>query len=329
MPRAFPTFCLFALVSTLALAQQPAPTPAPASSPSPSPSSDASAWVKSGIVNGVKGDLEGAIADFDQAIKIDPKYAPAYQCRGHALSLENKLDEAITNYNQAIEIDPKLPEAYYDRGVARGQKADFNGALADFSSAIDLNPKYASAYYNRGHVKYFMGDLDGAIADLNQAIALDPNPPYSYYIRGLARLAKLDREGAGSDFQQSAINGFPDAAFWVWIVKTENGDKGEARSGLSDLMSKPQLFKPDGWPMQIGNFLLEKITQDQLIANAKENTTDKDRLCDAWFYSGMARRFSGDIKGALDCFQQAVATGSKISEVYVEAQRETLSLQKP
>ncbi len=319
MPRAFPTFCLFILASTLALAQQPAPAPG----------SDANAWVRFGIASGVKGDLEAAIADFNEAIKIDPKCASAYQCRGHARSLQNKLDEAIADYNQAIEIDPKQQDAYYDRGVARAQKGDFDGALADFSSAIGLNAKYTSAYYNRGHVKYFTGDLDGAVVDLNQAITLDPNPPFSYFIRGLARLAKEDREGAGSDFQQSAINGYADAAFWVWIVKTEDGDRGVARSNLTDLMSKPQLFKPDDWPMQIGNFLLEKITQDQLMAKAKEDTSNQDRLCDAWFYSGMAKRFSGDTKGALDCFQQAIATGSKVSEVYVEAQREANRLQKP
>ena len=270
-----------------------------------------------------------AIAAFNEAIKLDPKCAPAYECRGYAHSLQHKLDEAIADYDQAIALDPKYQDAYYNRGVAKAEKGDFDGALADFTSAIGLNPKYTSAYYNRGHVKYFMGDLDGAIADLNQAIALDPNSPFSYFIRGLARLAKDDREGADTDFQQSAINGYPDAAFWVWIVKTKSGDRGVARSDLSDFLSKPQLFKPDGWPIQVGNFLLEKITQDQLMAKAKENGADQDHVCDAWFYSGMVKFFSGDTKGALDCFQKAVATGQKVSEIYIEAQREVTNLQKP
>jgi Flp pilus assembly protein TadD len=91
-----------AVISTSASAQVPAPasppasTPAPASAPTPasapSPASQpadtatAQSWVKFGIDNGMKGDLTTAIDNFNQALKVDPNYAPAYQCRGHALS---------------------------------------------------------------------------------------------------------------------------------------------------------------------------------------------------------------------------------------------------
>ena len=192
-----------------------------------------------------------------------------------------------------------------------------------------MNPKYAAAYYNRGHVYYFNGNLDAAIADLSQSITLDPNPPFSYFIRGLARLAKEDREGAASDFQQSAINGFADGALWLWIVKMEKGEQGEARSDLSDMLGKHELFKPGDWPTQIGNFLLEKITQDDLMALTKKDASTQDQVCEAWFYIGFSKRFIGDIPGAIDCFQKAAALGSKESEVYVEAQRQAATLTKP
>jgi lipoprotein NlpI len=325
MPSAFQKFCQFvcitgtALLASPAIAQQSAPTDG----------STADSWVKFGVANGMKGDLTAAIAAFDEAIKTDPNWAPAYECRGHALSLESKLDDAIIDYTKAIEIDPKYEDAYYDRAVAKAQKGSFDDALADFNRAIELNPKFASAYYNRGHVKYFKGDLDGAIADLNQAVTLDPGPPFSYFIRGLARLAKDDREGAVADFQQSAINGYPEAAFWLWIVKMEKGEQGEARSDLSDMLGKHELFKPDNWPTPIGNFLLEKMTQYDLMAIAKKDPTNQENLCEAWFFSGFSKRFTGDIPGAIDCFQKAAATASKESELSVEAQRQAASLQKP
>ena len=109
----------------------------------------------------------------------------------------------------------------------------------------------------------------------------------------------------------------------------EDHEQGDARNDLSDFLNRPQLFNPDSWPTPIGNFLLEKITQDQLMAKAKANVTAPEYVCEAWFFSGMAKHFSGDTKGALDCFQQAIATGQKESEIYVEAQREATNLQTP
>jgi len=313
-------FCLAGALPSLA--QSLAPT---TSTP---PDSTADSWVKAGIDIGSKGDLSGAISDFNQAIKADPNYAPAYQWRGHALSLAGRLDDAIADYTQAIKLDPKLVDPHYDRGVAHAEKSEFDLALVDFSQTIELDPKNTDAYYNRGHVKYFTGDLDGAISDLNQAITLSPNTSLPYYIRGLIRMAQNDREGATSDFEQSTTFGYPDAAFWLWIVQTKSGQRGAAQSELSTNLGKEQLFKPGVGPKPIGEFLLGKITQDQLLAQAKSGGGAPDHLCAAWFYIGISKRFAGDNPGALQCFQQAVATNAKTFDLYLEAQRQIADLSK-
>jgi lipoprotein NlpI len=303
--------------------QQGAPT-------APAEGADAKSYVEFGIANGAKGDLDAAIGAFTQAIKIDPKYAPAYYNRGLAYTLQNKPDEAIVDYTQAIQHDPTSQKAYYQRGSLKGQKGDFDEAISDFSAAIKLDPQYAAAYYNLGHVQYFKGNLDGALDGINQALRLNPNFPYSYYIRGLVRHAQGHRAEATSDFQKSFGLGFPDAAFWVWISETEGGQRGLARKDLSDALGKPDLFKPDDWASDVGNFLLEKISQDQLMAKAKtsDDAESNRRLCEAWFYAGMFKRVSGDSKGAQDCFAKSIATGSKSSEEYIEAARETAGAQK-
>jgi len=296
----------------------------------PPPGADAKSYVEFGIANGAKGDLDAAIGAFNQAIMIDPKYAPAYYNRGLAYSLAIKPDEAISDYSQAIQIDPKYKEAYYQRGTLEGQKGNFDEAISDFSEVIQLDPKYAPAYYNQGHAQYFKGNLDGALGQLDQALSLDPQSPYSYFIRGLVRHAQGHREEATPDFQKSLGLGFPYAAFWVWITEMEGGQRGLARKDLSDALNKPDVFKPDDWPSQIGNFLLEKITQDQLMAKAKAGAAaaSNGHFCEAWFYSGMLKHLSGDSKGAQDCFVKAIATGSKGSEEFIEASREAAESQK-
>ena len=303
--------------------QQASPTP-------PASGADAKAYVEFGIANGAKGDLNAAIAAFNQAISIDPKYAPAYFNLGLAYSFEHKPDEAISEYGRAIQIDPRYRDAFYNRACLRGEKGDFDGALGDFGEVIKLDPKYAPAYYNEAHAHYFKGDLDGALGELDQAVNLDPNSAVYYFIRGLIQHAQGHREEALSDFQKSSSMTFPDAAFWVWITETESGQRDLARQSLSDALSSPVRFKPDKWPSQIGNFLLEKITQDQLIlkAGTGADAGSKMRLCQAWFYSAMFKGLAGDRKGAQDCFLKAIATGSTGSEAFVEANRQVAELQK-
>lgn len=303
--------------------QQTSPT-------APSPNANAKSYVAYGIANGAKGDLNAAIAAFNQAIKIDAQNAPAYYNRGLAYSLQNKLNEAISDYSQAIQIDPKYKEAYYQRGSLKGQQGNFDEAINDFSEVIKLDPKYAPAYYNRGHVKYFNGDLNGALDEINQALGLDPTFSYSYFIRGLIRHAQGHRAEATSDFQKSSGLGFSYAAFWIWITEMEGGQRGLARKDLSDALNKPESFKPGDWPSQIGSFLLDRITQDQLIskANTGDDLESSGHLCKAWFYAGMHKHFSGDLKGTQDCFVKAIATGSKGSEEFVEANRVMATSQK-
>lgn len=84
-----------------AWAQPATPPKAPSAPPA---GSDAKAYVDFGIANGSRGDLDAAVKAFNQAITLDPKYAPAYYNLGFACSLQNKPDEAIANYSKAVQL---------------------------------------------------------------------------------------------------------------------------------------------------------------------------------------------------------------------------------
>jgi len=321
--------------------RKPEPAPKPESTPAPqstststpsasSPDSNAASYVALGVADGSKGDLKAAIEAFGEAIRINPKFAPAYYNRGIALELQNKPDEAISDYDQVVQIDPSYREAYNQRGGLRGEKGDFDGALSDFDQVIKLDPSNAPAYYNRGHVLYFQGKLDNALTEINHALSLDPNHSSCYFIRGLIHHAQGHQAEALADFQKSAGFNFDYAALWVWISEMENGQRDLATKDLSDALTKNETFHPGAWTSQIASFLLGKITQDQLLAQAKTDAaTPADvtgRLCEAWFYIGESKRFVGDKKGAQEAFANSIATGSKGSEEFAEAGREAAKL---
>ena len=63
-------------------------------------------------------EYDKAIADFNEAIRLDPKDAPALQLPGRSLESKEEYDKAIADYNEAIRLDPKHAEAYRNRGDA-------------------------------------------------------------------------------------------------------------------------------------------------------------------------------------------------------------------
>jgi tetratricopeptide (TPR) repeat protein len=303
---------------------QQAPQAPPSAPTTPPANAGAKEYVDFGAANGARGDLDGAITAFNTAISLDPKFAPAYYNLGYAKSLQNKTDEALQAFDQAIQLNPDYRDAYNQRGNVKGRHGDFNGAISDFQQVIRIDPKLAVAYYNLGHVYYFTGNLDGAIKQLDLALSLDPNLPFAYYIRGLAKHAQGHNTDATADFRKSLGFNFPDAAFWVFLCETEDGLSDAARQDLTDALTKAQTFKPDDFPTAVGNFLLGHLPQDGLVAKAAEAKDDEkaDFTCTAWYYAGVMQRLGGNTPGARDCFNKAIATGSKGSEEYVEAKRE-------
>ena len=72
---------------------------------------------------------------------------------------------AIADYTNAIELDPNLADAYYDRGISFYELECFDESITDLTRAIDLNPD-ADHYYAQRSLAYLFTDrIDLAQAD--------------------------------------------------------------------------------------------------------------------------------------------------------------------
>ncbi|HXL80129.1 MAG TPA: tetratricopeptide repeat protein [Pyrinomonadaceae bacterium] len=110
----------------------------------------ASDYSNSALQKQENGDLDGALADYDRAIALDPRLDSAYNNRANINLQKGDLDGVISDYSKALELNPRSVETYFNRGDVQLQKGDYDAAISDFTSSLQLGPEFAMAYNNRG-----------------------------------------------------------------------------------------------------------------------------------------------------------------------------------
>ncbi|MDB5617113.1 tetratricopeptide repeat protein [Tardiphaga sp.] len=179
------------------------------------------AYVGRGLAWSEKGDVDRAIADMTDAIRLNPNDSLAYSNRGILWREKKNVERAIADFTWAIRIDA-LPRSdiggdghvniYTNRGLAYQAKGDLVLALSDFDEAIRRDRNDADAYFNRSKIHQVNRQIDRAIADLDQAIRLRPELMQAYYTRANARYERYaasstisrkdDIDGAISDYSE-------------------------------------------------------------------------------------------------------------------------------
>jgi serine/threonine protein kinase len=109
------------------------------------------------------------------AISVPQGTTKRWRSAGIGLYKARRHREAIAAYNEAIALDPKYALAYYNRGAAYRNLKEYELAIADHSRAIELNPKHANAYGGRGVAYYYLKDYQHAVQDFDRALQLDPS----------------------------------------------------------------------------------------------------------------------------------------------------------
>jgi len=223
-----------------------------------------------GVDWGAKDDNDRAIADYNEAIRLDPTYANMYNNRGNAWGAKGDYDRAIADFNEAIRLDPTFAIAYRNRGMTWRDKGDNDRAIADFNEAVRVDPKYADAYQSRGIIYLYSGALPKALADLNQATELDPKDAF--------------------------------AALWLDIASK----RSHVASRLSQAIAQIDMTK---WPAPVIRLFVGELSPVALMAAADAPDAAKKRgqVCEANFYTGELALQQGTKEDATRYFQLAAA----------------------
>ena len=93
-----------------------------------------------------RGDFDAAIRSCTEAIRLDPKYIPAYYTRALAYAKKGDYDKAIADQSEVIRLDPEDFVAYCERAMCYLLKRDYDRAMADCTEAIRIDSTCATAY---------------------------------------------------------------------------------------------------------------------------------------------------------------------------------------
>jgi tetratricopeptide (TPR) repeat protein len=130
---------------------------------------------------------DSSIALLDAAILDNPNMPFAYAERGFERMEKGLLKEALADYNEAIRLDPAEEEYFLNRGLIRERLKDLDGAYRDYTQAITLKDNFDKAWLNRGNLLARRGKLNEAIEDYSVAITYNAGYAAAFHNRAIAR----------------------------------------------------------------------------------------------------------------------------------------------
>ena len=216
-----------------------------------------------------KREYDKAIADLDEATRLDPKSDFAYYNRALAHHEKGADDQAIADFGKYIGLKPDDPGGYKARAESYATKGDQERAIADYSEAIKRKADYADAYYGRGTSYFSNKDYDRSLADCEHAITLKPDHAEAYACRGDAFTGKDDYDAAVASFDKAIEIAGKDAWAGIYRARADAlSNKGEFDQSIASYDEALRLDPKDAEARENrGLTLCNKGDQDRGLAD--------------------------------------------------------------
>ena len=187
----------------------------------------------------IKNDLDGALADLNEAIKLDPRNAVSYISRGAIFAKKGSYERALIDLNEARRIKPQDAFVSNGFGVYYNEKGDYDRAITELNEAIRLWPQFFFAYRNRGVSYERKGDLARSLADFRVALSFDPDKKFVAGREAAEGIQRIEQKLAATAAPTPQIS--PPL---VSPLPTMGGRRAALVIGNGDYRFAPQLSNP-------------------------------------------------------------------------------------
>jgi tetratricopeptide (TPR) repeat protein len=141
--------------------------------------------VKQGEDRLASNEYDKALADFNEAIRLNPDHAPAYVARAQAWAKKHYRDREIADYNEAVRRDPANAAYHIARAESWSAQGMHENAMADFDTALRMEPNNPSFWISRGNEWRRDLKFDDALADYTHALQINRRYAPGYFARGM------------------------------------------------------------------------------------------------------------------------------------------------
>jgi tetratricopeptide (TPR) repeat protein len=152
----------------------------------------------------VRGDVDGAVAEYQKSVKMAPKDARAQYQLGIALRGQQDIGGAIAHLREAVAAEPEFVQAHYHLGNALADNEDAEAAIEAFRRAIDLDAACAPAYHGLGNALYRKKHYADALDHFRLAVQHAPEDADARSDLGMALLRRKDAAGAVEHYRKAA-----------------------------------------------------------------------------------------------------------------------------
>jgi len=172
-------------------------------------------------------------------IVVAPNSARTHQMMAHELARQGKADEAIANYREALKIDPKLPGLHFELAEMLNNSTIPNGrqeAESEYRAALAVNPLDEKSECRLGDLAALKGDPKAANEHYERALKLLPNDAEANI--GLAKaLMSMNQSEKALPLLEHAVKLDPTSAvahFRLSTVYRQSGRTAEAKRELEE-----------------------------------------------------------------------------------------------
>lgn len=250
----------------------------------------------------------------DDALKLQPEYAPALIERARMKAADRQFDEAVVELDQLIQREPKNAEAHKLRGdvllYGKGQREE---ALAAYRSAVEASPKFLDGHSALVRMLLAERKSEEAAQALEKLAALAPNHPVTLYLQTQIAVQKQDFKLAKDKVQQllKRTPDSPTANEIAGVIELQVGSVVQAQSLLAKALQAAPGLRTARRALVLAYLRAGQV--DQAIAALPDGLKPESADADTAMLSvaGRAYMAKGDFAQAQAFFKRASAADPK------------------